>query len=107
MIKLHHIVLVKKEKLLAIDFTPMNQSNTKTLLKLLVGKNVPAEIRIRSISNWSLSEWSVSNGNSLLNTTEILNEICKINETQWTYMNLYNHNCQHFSKELINNLYLT
>jgi len=105
MIKLHHIVLVKKDHLLAIDFTPINQTRIRTLLKLFIGRNVLAEIRIRPMSNWTLDEWSKTP--SLLNNTEVLNKICKIDESQWIYMNLYNHNCQHFSKELINNLNLT
>jgi len=128
-LKLHHIILLTttttKEKTIetetiAVDFSPINQPSPVTLLKLLAGINVPAEIRIRQ-TNENISN---SNSNST-NTDSIIENIClqhdehiskqislqtvqnikniDLNNTlhkilQWeTYMNLYTHNCQHFS----------
>jgi hypothetical protein len=132
-LKLHHIVVlttpVDKMKMetesIAMDFTPINQPSPVTLLKLLAGINVPGEIRIRQITYKPTSS---------TNTDSIIENICMqqdehiskqislqtvqniknvdLNNTlnkilQWeTYMNLYTHNCQHFShfvKDIITN----
>jgi len=153
-LELHHIVLInifnpenriKGGGIYAIDFSPVNQTNPKTLLKLLSGKSVPGEIRIRWIptegvfnNNNIKKTWSClgSAGNPLLGSDKgikAMNDrvndrrlsICdksvssainvnynieqstaynlmdsliqKIN-SDWTHeMNLYTHNCQHFS----------
>jgi hypothetical protein len=39
----------KKHGIYLLDFTPINQTNPGTLMKLALGKWVPAEIRIRNI----------------------------------------------------------
>lgn len=152
-LELHHVVLinifnpdnrVKGGGIYAIDFSPVNQTNPETLLKLLRGKSVPGEIRIRWIptegvfsdknikKTWSClgqagnpllgsdkgikvmndrvnkrsvsskSASSVINLNYNIEQSTIYNQIMdnliqKIN-SDWAHdMNLYTHNCQHFS----------
>jgi hypothetical protein len=124
-LKLHHLVLLEnKSDLYSIDFSPINQTSQKILLKLLFAQNVPAEIRLRKIENISFSEekeiidnWSSMIKNNYEESEElsdfvysgiddesIKSFIDKIN--YWDKkMNLYNHNCQHFSK-FIQRLYL-
>ena len=136
-LKLHHIVILSTNSsngVYAIDFSPYYQSNKKTLLKLFFGFNVQAEIRIRYLSNYLLS-----NNNEFINTwhnmnlkdpykskeltNNILENMCNKKKycrdydlhlfikyiiNNWeSSMNLYNHNCQHFSnfikKELMIN----
>lgn len=125
-IKLHHIVLLSNNKssgLYAIDFSPFYQNNKKTLLKLLFGYNVDAEIRIRYLSKYFLhntnkfiDKWYSMNPNdptkSKIITNNILDFMCLTKNSddcniqyfikeiisKWkSSMNLYNHNCQHFS----------
>ncbi len=152
-LELHHVVLInifnpenriKGGGIYAIDFSPINQTNPRTLLKLLTGKSVPGEIRIRWIPTEGVfndknikKTWSClgSAGNPLLGSDKgikamndmvnkrsiksksvhsainlnynieqstIYNQIMdnliqKINN-DWAHdMNLYTHNCQHFS----------
>ena len=118
-IKLHHIVLLQamneKKEIYLIDFSPINQKHINTLLSLLFAKNVLGEIRIRHIMNYEknnnmiIEEWNQindihENESQILsdkiysnikedNLKKIINEI-KLWDTQ---MNLYKHNCQHFS----------
>ena len=97
-LKLHHIVLINQDKdMLAIDFTPINQTQPKILLKLASGQNVPAEIRVRKIKEWDIEEWSKAPSIDI-NAVSVLENLDK---KKWTKMNLYKHNCQHFSKELV------
>ena len=97
-LKLHHIVLINDDKdMLAIDFTPINQTNPVTQIKLAFGKNVPAEIRVRKMKEWNLQEWS----KAPLIDIKTVSILENIDIEDWTKMNLYKHNCQHFSKELI------
>lgn len=126
-LKLHHIVLLSskaKDGSYAIDFSPFYQSNKKTLFKLFLGKNVDAEIRIRFIPNNINNDdkniidyWYNSNSiipyESKNKSIEILSNMCNENclckdenmqhifkniMNEWSdSMNLYNHNCQHFS----------
>ena len=118
MLKLHHLVIVKHNdpldntnKIYTIDFTPIDQSNITTICKLLMGQNVPGEIRIRKLSNMDLTnedkiieEWIDQNNNTMNS-----NQICNITDPKLCHfvskikiwdnkMNLYTHNCQHFSK---------
>jgi hypothetical protein len=117
-IKLHHIVLLSdnpRHHLYTLDFTPINQTRRSTLFKMLLGRNVPAEIRLRYIitnmentdtiiEKWDninkvtpekSSQLTITVYNTIENT-EIKNIIHKSFNWQH-YMNLYNHNCQHFS----------
>lgn len=101
-LKLHHIVLFSNSagnKVYAIDFTPINQTSFSTLSKLLLGKNVPAEIRMIHLDGAHfldtdenlIDKWIKNNENSVFVNT------IKINDWH-NEMNLYTHNCQHFSK---------
>jgi hypothetical protein len=119
-VKLHDLVLISKMNetgdIYSIDFTPINQSHPKTLRMLLLGKNVPAELRIRRYKNinmhddktilkmWDSNitekqsrELSVSVYNSVQNK-EIKEVIALflLWEKKKQYMNLYTRNCQHF-----------
>jgi hypothetical protein len=116
-LKLHHIVLLSNSnEVYTVDFSPINQSRARTLLKLLIAVNVPAETRIRHIEDVSFFEdeqieekWSNMNNIDFIesqklsdktykeiNDPEMKNIIDKIKE--WNNsMNLYTHNCQHFS----------
>ena len=117
-IKLHHIVLLSDKPehyLYTLDFTPINQTQRATLLKMLFARNVPAEIRLRYIitnmvnTDEIIEQWDNMNKvtpelSSQLTTTvynniqnkEIKNIIDKSLKWQPS-MNVYNHNCQHFS----------
>jgi len=117
-IKLHHIVLLSddpKRYLYTLDFTPINQTQTSTLVKMLFAKNVPAEIRLRYIyTNMQnidniIQQWDymnqVNEESSMKLTNKFYNNIKNkqikniiASSFEWQpYMNLYNHNCQHFS----------
>jgi hypothetical protein len=124
-LKLHHVVLLENNHdLYSIDFSPINQTTKKTLLKLLFAQNVPAEIRLRKIENISfydeeniIDNWSSMIKNNYEESEQLSNEVYKNIYNQsiknfiyeiklWNKdMNLYNHNCQHFSK-FIEKLYL-
>jgi hypothetical protein len=120
-IKLHHIIIIKedpeKESLYAIDFTPIIDPNNNKRLDLALNKNVPAEVRIRSMNRWSLNEWYTCptiNVNCIKNKdlrepiSKILNKWKFHTETKLysddCVMNMYNHNCQHFSRFFIDEL---
>jgi len=119
-LKLHHVVLIskidKKNDVYTIDFTPINQSHSKTLTSLLLGKNVPAELRIRRIKNTNINDektilklWdsNITEKQSLDLNNSVYTSI-KDKEIKemialfllWAkkkqYMNLYTCNCQHF-----------
>jgi hypothetical protein len=121
-IKLHHIVLLSdnsKQHVYTLDFTPINQTHRATLLKLFFGRNVPAEIRLRYIeTNIDYNETIMQKWSTMINMDEyssaklsktvynnIYNKQVKniVNRAfAWSpYMNLYNHNCQHFSRYVI------
>ena len=129
----------------AVDFTPLDQGNPKTLLKLLLGQNVPAEIRVKEMpigslivsrdlilhkfrfnrfllvdaadyttsdtikSLWTcyslgnehvcnlqhgVVDWSAPSQEDLDRSKKFIKRI----QRKWDCsMNLYTHNCQHFS----------
>lgn len=124
-LKLHHIVIIEnKSDLYSIDFSPINQTSQKILLKLLFAQNVPAEIRLRKIENISFYEdekiidnWSSKIKTNYEESQELSIDVYNNNEDEniknfidkincWDKkMNLYNHNCQHFSK-FVKELYL-
>lgn len=116
-LKLHHIVVLSNaNEVYTIDFTPINQTRARTLLKLLIGLNVPAETRIRRIEDVTFFEeekienkWTNMNNIDFIESqklsdktyneirnTEMKNIIDNIKEWH-NYMNLYTYNCQHFS----------
>jgi hypothetical protein len=84
----------------AVDFTPLIQSSVSTQVKLFLGQDVPAEVRTR-----------ISEDIDILNDTDkdalakILSgralETAPANSEQWTTMNLYTRNCQHFSQTFV------
>ena len=121
-IKLHHIVLLSNNPnhhVFTLDFTPINQSHASTLLKMLLAQNVPAEVRLRYIeTNIENNKTIIQKWTNMMNMDEYnsaklsKNVYKKIYEKQvqnivnraflWPpYMNLYNHNCQHFSHYVI------
>jgi hypothetical protein len=69
-LELHHIVLLKDKSnpgiVCAIDFSPLDQTNPNTITKLLLGKSVPAEIRV----NWLAGKLSIRQPNLLHLLTE-------------------------------------
>jgi hypothetical protein len=129
-LKLHHIVLLSTNSnngVYAIDFSPYYQNDKKTLLKLLFGCNVKAEIRIRYLSNKNnfIDTWHSMNLKDPYKSKELTNNIledmcnkkkkyCRDYDLQlfikdiinnWeSSMNLYTHNCQHFSNFIQENL---
>jgi len=109
-LKLHYIFCLKEKnkenQYYAIDFTPLKENNMTTILELISGKSVAARIRIKPMNRWSLEGWKNSN-HSLNNNNLILNKYFKIDENEWKYINLYDRNCRHFAKELINKSKLT
>jgi len=119
-LKLHHLVLISKMKeggdVYSIDFTPINQSHPRTLMHLLLGQNVPAEIRIRRYKNTNMYDdktilqmWdsNITEKQSRelsklvcdsIEDKEVENTIALylLWEKNKQYMNLYTRNCQHF-----------
>jgi hypothetical protein len=122
--KAHHILVLepekKKEGIYLIDFSPLNQDKSETLLNLALGKWVPAEIRIRNIEQTKLDDeilekWykinrELTSEESLRLTECTLNKIqdkeikrvYKDIESSWKKeMNLYTYNCQHFTRTMV------
>ena len=99
--KQHHIVIVEEYNriLYAIDFTPKNQSSLETLTNLALGRDVPAEIRVKYITNTDfyndekiIEQW--------LQKSCIPSPFPQLENWDSDIMNLYTHNCQHFSSFL-------
>ena len=117
MLRLHDIIVVYyNDMVLTIDYTPINQSQPDVLLKLFMGKYVPAEVRIRKMATWNLTEWySLSPiGVSDVVDIDLRNKITRVIDT-WNYkdidkgfliMNLYKRNCKHFSNFVIRNFFI-
>jgi hypothetical protein len=100
-LKLHHIVLLSNtdnSKIYAFDFTPINQTSFSTLSKLFFGYNVPAEIRVVYLEDSHFFDNDEILFQKWVKNKDIVsNKNIKIDE--WNNdMNLYTHNCQHFSK---------
>lgn len=110
----------------AVDFSPYNQTSPQVLLQLLSGKSVPAEVRVRWIPNsnklnnlkelkktWSClgpaGDLERSELDAILNSSSptldtlkedyesVIQLIARIKRKWNCRMNLYSHNCQHFS----------
>lgn len=102
-LKMHDVVVIDNsltQSVLCIDFTP---SSPRNLVKLVLGKNIPAEIRIRKLPAWSIDEWYKSPCVSIYDIDDMdLREIINKVVDEWPIeMNLYNHNCKHFGEHLI------
>jgi len=110
LLKFHHVVLLEKDKdKIVVDLIP-EKINIHNLFKLLIGKDIQAKIRIRSLpenlSDKNLYSFicspigqSITNQevNSLslklfLNKIKNWNELKKNNYT----MNIYKRNCYHY-----------
>jgi len=124
-LKLHHSVLIKpidsdcKNKCMGyiVDFSPVNQT-IYTMTKLLFLQSIPAEIRIRHIGSLEkysskkdiINHWHSVNSKLTAYESQLLTDKTyeNINDEfikekmskiiKWdSHMNLYYHNCQHFS----------
>ena len=121
-LKVHHVLLLEPERkdqgFYVVDFSPLNQTQPKTMLHLALGKWVPAEIRIRYIPSSKnddeiLEHWHFLNQDRSPNdsltlsryTANLIKDLeikrwYKYIESSWkTEMNLYTHNCQHFVRD--------
>jgi hypothetical protein len=104
-LKLHHIIIIEDEEsgaIEAVDFTPINQKSLKTIGKLFLGLNVPAEIRVLPILKTDLSNskklvesLEKASGTNIVSKNKKIHKFLK--EWKNDSMNLYCHNCQHFS----------
>jgi hypothetical protein len=119
--KQHHLVLLSKDNnVYAIDFTPLDQSgHPKNIFRLLSGKNIAGEVRLRCIRDANIYEedkimktWNTpftvlesrkvtsSTYNSIKNLEikHIVNILMDWKSDKNQTMNLYIRNCQHFSE---------
>eukprot|EP01040_Poterioochromonas_malhamensis_P003111 gene3111-3310_t len=118
-LELHHIVVIKDPKkangVYTLDFSPAQQQNWKVLGKLLLGQNVEGVVRVKWIPNEILSLDEIKH-NCMCWDSRILEKLRKVVSSEpeidsaaierfvvkmkreWReYMNLYYHNCRHFS----------
>jgi hypothetical protein len=106
-IKQHHIVIVEKYNriLCAVDFSPINQSDLRTLTDLVLGRDVPAEVRIKNIigvdfydDDGIVDHWLVGSSIASSSSSSSLSSVFpELRTWNGTTLNLYTHNCQHFS----------
>ena len=117
-IRQHHIFVLSdnpQHYVYTLDFTPLNQKNVSVLLEMLFARNVSGEIRLRHvmtnienddiiIQKWNkmneidaLSSWIISKNIYHKIRNPQIKAIVDKSLTWQPYMNLYNHNCQHFS----------
>lgn len=133
-LKLHHIIVLREatqretihdavetthnlgSEFYTVDFTPINQTIPGTLMKLLFAFNVPAEIRIRRISNVGffdderiIYQWLACNQLDYVMSQQLSDVVfhgiqcpnIKMLMTRlrdWSdAMNMYYRNCQHLS----------
>lgn len=119
--KFHHIVIVSDSNQIpfySIDFSPFGNIFPRTPLQLLFGKSVPGEIRICTFDKQFTNDEiiDVVFSNKCVKDT-VLNKMKRVSPKIYEYMilvqewnssmNLYTHNCQHFSyfvKKLTTNL---
>jgi hypothetical protein len=104
-LKLHHVIVLEDEdsgSIEAVDFTPIFQRNLTTIGKLFLGFSVPAEIRFlpilkKDITNKKglLEKWEKNGGINVGSKNKKTMNLLK--EWKNDSMNLYCHNCQHFS----------
>ena len=102
-IKQHHIVIIERynRMLCAVDFSPINQSDSRTLADLVLGCDVPAEVRIKNIigcdfydDDGIVEQWLTK---PCLASSSLSSTFPELRTWNGTTMNLYTHNCQHFS----------
>jgi len=94
--KLHRIILrnVGEHMMEAVDFSPIDQEKVSIQLSLLLGKNVPAEIRVKQLPNY----YGHLNDTALLTAWSNATYKPIYLGHEWSTMNLYTRNCQHFSR---------
>jgi len=118
-IKQHHIFVLSDKPhyyVYTLDFSPLNQTEVSVLLEMLFARNVPGEIRLRQVmanienDDMIIQEWNKMNQVDALSSWRLSTNLYhKIRNPQikaivdksltWQpYMNLYHHNCQHFSR---------
>lgn len=104
-LKLHHVVVIKDKSMYAIDFTPINQSEFFTIGKLFLGQNVPAKIRVIPLQNSSFDneESLIAEWNHLRENSYTYDNVSLFKGWKNDSMNLYFHNCHHFSEFLQEN----
>lgn len=119
-LRVHDIVVFSDNgHVLTVDYTPINQSNPNVIMRLLIGKSVPAEVRIRKMATWNLEEWyglpniSVSEIEDIDLRNKIIRVIDAWNQKNMDIvidrgleMNLYKRNCKHFSNFVIRNFFI-
>lgn len=102
-IKQHHIVVIEKYNriLCAVDFSPINQSDLRTLADLVLGRDVPAEVRVKNVIGVDfydderiVEQWLLGSSIASGSSSSAFPELRTWNGSS---MNLYTHNCQHFS----------
>jgi len=109
----HHIVLLQKKPFVrnqteyndiyAVDFCPISN-----LFDIIIGKKVKAEIRMLYIKESNIKDiYNIHKDLNNNNNNKFLSEIKKIDINVYNkinnwdlFFNLYNRNCQHFSKYL-------
>ena len=118
-LKLHHIVLLSKstdknifnnkiiDDVYIIDYTPLEDMNLKTGLKLFLGEKIRGHVRIVHMNKINkttlIDDWYNETKFNTLNKLddENINEIIR----KWdTKFQLYGNNCQHFGKYMINEI---
>lgn len=88
-LKLHHVaILSRDQEVYAMDFTHRDASLC-TKVKLLLGATVPAKIRLRK-----LLPGKEADEDAWTNASEEEEELVS---EEWSEMNLYTRNCQHFT----------
>ena len=120
MLRVHDIIVFHDNTgIKTMGYTPINQSNPDVLMRLLIGKSVPAEVRIRKMDAWNLEEWyGLPNIDvSDIDDIDLRNKIIRVIDA-WNQknmdsvidkgleMNLYKRNCKHFSNFVIRNFFI-
>lgn len=117
-INFHHIVIVsnRNNDLYAVDFTPIEQTPIKSKIKMLFNADVPGKVRIRHITGIDFTDdtsiiesWK---NDKNMDYNKVYREIrdkeirgIMKRALEWPdHMNMYTHNCQHFSRFIMSEL---
>ena len=117
-INFHHIVIVsnRNNDLYAVDFTPVEQKSIKSKIKMLFNADVPGKVRIRHITGIDFTDdtsiiesWKNDKNMDYNKVYRAIRdkEIRGIMKRalEWPdHMNMYTHNCQHFSRFVMSEL---
>lgn len=122
-LELHHIVVLRDpacatKGLYTIDFSPKDYTDPETLSKMMIGKSVPGELRVRWIPKErdnmdeikhkcmvfdskffdDLRIDHTGHEHQKLSKDHVVEMFIHHIKQKWdTRINMYNHNCQHFS----------